>query len=92
MKLSRAKKLRGMIEFLAEFLSDDEAVEVTELFASWDSAATYDEDTRVRHKGVLYRCLQRHTAQPTSTHRLEIAAVTPTPSKARSVQPRTDQP
>ncbi len=64
MRASKARRLRSLIEGLADFLEDGEALEATELFREWSCAAQYPKDLRVRYQGVLYRCLQEHTAQP----------------------------
>ena len=63
MKASKARKLRTLIEALADFLEDDEALEGVELFPAWDGAARYTAGQRVRHEGILYRCLLDHQAQ-----------------------------
>lgn len=64
MRRSKAKRLRALIEDLADHLEDREAIEAPELFREWDPAATYQTGQRVRYEGILYRCLQDHTAQP----------------------------
>lgn len=63
MRESKAKKLRTLIEALADFLEDDEALEGVELFPRWDGAAQYTAGQRVQYDGILYRCLQDHAAQ-----------------------------
>lgn len=65
MKLSKAKHLRGMVEKAADRgLEDAEALVAAELFPRWSGEAVYEKDQRVCYEGVLYRCLQGHTAQP----------------------------
>lgn len=63
MRLSKAKRLRELIEDAAGSLPDEKALEGTELFPEWDAAVAYEEGRRVRYEGILYRCLQPHTAQ-----------------------------
>ena len=63
MRASKAKRLRALIEALADFLEDEEALEGVELFQKWDSAVRYTAGQRVRYNGILYRCLQDHQAQ-----------------------------
>lgn len=64
MRLSKAKHLRGMVEKAADKgLEDAEALEAPELFPQWDGGAVYEASQRVRYEGILYRCLQAHTAQ-----------------------------
>ena len=64
MRASKAKRLRALIEALADFLEDEEALEGVELFQKWDSAGQFTAGQRVRYNGILYRCLQDHGAQP----------------------------
>ena len=64
MKASKAKKLRALIEALADYLEDGEALEAPELFPEWKSEGEYQAEQRVRYKGILYRCLMYHLAQP----------------------------
>ena len=64
MRRSKAIRFRLLIEAAADKgLSDAEALEAPELFAAWSSAAAYMTGQRVRYEGILYRCLQAHTAQ-----------------------------
>ena len=60
-----AKKLRQLIEKAAASLADKDALEAVQLFANWSPVGTYVTGDRVRMDGVLYRCLQDHTAQET---------------------------
>lgn len=64
MRTSKLKRLRQIIEQAAEFLDDKDAMEGVELFPAWDGAADYEVGQRVRYEGILYRCIQGHTAQP----------------------------
>lgn len=63
MRLSKAMKLRSLIEKAADGLDDTDALEGVELFPFWDPAVSYEVGKRVRYEGVLHRCLQAHTAQ-----------------------------
>lgn len=59
-----AYKLRPYIEkAVALGLTDEDALEAVQLFASWNPTAAYAVGDRVRYNNVLYRCLQAHTAQ-----------------------------
>lgn len=51
----------------ARSLSDDDALNVSLLFADWDATAHYAEGDVVRHVGELWRCRQDHDAQATWT-------------------------
>lgn len=64
MRASKAMRLRALIEALAEYLEDREALEAPELFRVWDSKDEYQTGIRVRYEGSLYRCLQDHRARP----------------------------
>ena len=65
MKLSEAKKMRGLIEKVADNgLDDADALEGVALFPRWSQTAAYTVGQRVNYDGTLYRCLQAHTAQP----------------------------
>lgn len=61
--LELAQKLRPYIEKAALSLSDEDALEATNLFPNWADATAYAKDKRVRYEGILYRCLQAHTSQ-----------------------------
>lgn len=63
MRASKARRLRALIEALADFLEDTEALEAVELFPDWNETGQYEPGRRVRYEGILYRCLQAHQAQ-----------------------------
>lgn len=44
-------------------LPDAQALEVSALYPEWAEAVDYVVGDRVRHYGVLYKCLQAHTSQ-----------------------------
>lgn len=58
-----AQKLRMYIEKAAVSLTDEDALEAVQLFPSWNENGQYEKDIRVLYDGVLYKCLQTHTAQ-----------------------------
>lgn len=58
-----AQKLRSYIEKAAISLADEDALEAVNLFPNWNNTAEYAKDDRVRYEGILYKCLQPHTAQ-----------------------------
>lgn len=60
--LEQARKLRRLIERLSAELPDSEAFDAPELFPQWKIQA-YEQGDRVQYNGVLYKCLQSHTAQ-----------------------------
>lgn len=61
--LDNAKRLRPIIERAAQSLDDTDALEAPTLFPAWADGTDYEADIRVTYSGVLYRCLQAHTAQ-----------------------------
>ena len=61
--LELARKLRAYIEKAAISLDDEDALEAVQLFPKWDAEASYAVGDRVQYEGILYRCLQAHTAQ-----------------------------
>ena len=60
--LENALKIRPYIEKAAASLSDADALQVPTLFPPWKSGTDYKKDDRVEHGGILYRCIQAHTA------------------------------
>ena len=60
-----AQKLRPYIEKAATSLSDEDALEATNLFPNWHSNQPQKKDERGRDEGILYKCLQPHTSQDT---------------------------
>lgn len=61
----RARVLRPVIEKLAENLTDEQALELTELFQHWDeNGHEYHVNDRVSDDEVLYKVLQDHVSQP----------------------------
>ena len=52
----------------ARLTADDQtALAGKELYPLWNETAVYKKGDRVRYDGVLYRCIQDHTAQATWT-------------------------
>lgn len=65
--LEGAKALRAAMDAAAAALTDDEALTAAAIYPLWNSSAAYAAGDRVRYDGVLYKCLQAHTAQPSWT-------------------------
>ena len=62
--IDRARQLRAVIEENAGKMTDTRALDAPELFPMWSGAGVfYEVGKRVRYEGVLYKCLQAHTAQ-----------------------------
>lgn len=76
----KAIALRKLIEKLSADLPDAEAYTAPELFPMWN-IKDYQTGDRVQYQGLLYKCLQAHTAQADWT-----------PDKAVSLWVRVDDP
>lgn len=61
--IARAYHLRATIEDLATTLDDEDALENVELFPVWEADMDYKTGERVRFAGILFVCLQDHTAR-----------------------------
>lgn len=59
-----AQKLRPIIEEAMSGVDDEKALDAVTLFPKWNESGTaYEAGNRVRHDGVLYKCIQSHTSQ-----------------------------
>ncbi len=67
MTRERAYQLRALIEKAIESLEDEDALEAIELHPAWTTDVEYAVGVKVRHNGVLYKCLQAHTSQSSWT-------------------------
>lgn len=65
--LEGAKVLRAAMDAAAAALTDEQALKAAAIYPLWNSSADYAAGDRVRYDGVLYKCLQAHTAQPSWT-------------------------
>ena len=65
MKITREKALllRSLIEKAAMSLMDEDALDAVELYPIWQINPAYAVSDRIRHDGILYRCVQSHTSQ-----------------------------
>ena len=59
------KEFIRLIEKLLDNAAEKEAIECKELFPIWHSDGIYLKGQKVTYNGVLYECIQEHTAQPT---------------------------
>lgn len=62
-RIERAKQLRKLLEFSSANLTDEQALKVPAAFPGWDAAGNYQAGDRAEYGGLLYKCLQSHTAQ-----------------------------
>lgn len=52
-----------MTEAAINYLPDEEAEIVTDLFPAWGAGKAYAIGDRIKYNGLLYRCVQAHTSQ-----------------------------
>lgn len=95
--VEHAREIRAIMEAQAASLTDEVALSVPEMFPKWSETAEYATDDRVRYQGVLYRCLQTHTAQaawtPTDAPSLWARVLIPDPEVIPEwVQPDSTNP
>lgn len=90
--IERARRLRKTVEALAETLEDENALKSVELFPAWKVNTWYEIGERVRHDGVLYKCISSHTSQsdwvPTDSISLWARVLIPDPE----IIPEWEQP
>lgn len=65
--IEKARRYRKIIESLVPALDDETALTSVDLFPHWSESGEYAVDDRVQYEGVLYKCLQAHTAQTSWT-------------------------
>ena len=79
----KVKTFRERIEDASQTLPDDKAQDNIALYPHWKDDAHYDADYRVQYNGVVYKCLQSHTAQaswtPTDAPSLWAKVLVPSP-------------
>lgn len=63
MTRAKAQLLRRILLEAIKSLDDELAEQGTELFPAWRSEKAYEVGDRVKHEGLLYRCVQAHTSQ-----------------------------
>lgn len=63
MIIREAKKLRKLIEQMAENLDDETAEDNPNVFPKWEVGVEYKKDFKIRYNDVVYKVLQDHTSQ-----------------------------
>ena len=63
MTWQQAQRFRDLIDSIIDGLSDENALEVTELFMPWLIGKDYSAGDKVKYNDALYRCVQGHTSQ-----------------------------
>lgn len=61
--IEEARKLRRLIESMAENLDDETAEENVNVFPKWQEGVLYEVGYKVRYNDVLYKVIQEHTSQ-----------------------------
>lgn len=61
--LESAKIIRAAIDKAGLLLTDDQALEVPELYPFWGINVDYKLNDRVRYLNILYKCIIPHTSQ-----------------------------
>lgn len=86
MELTREKAmhLRAAMDAAGGFLTDDQAASVPDIYRPWVTGMRYMVGDRRLYDGVLYKCLQEHTAQddwtPDAAHSLWARILIPDPT------------
>ena len=63
MTREQARRFRQHIDRVIEDISDETALDVTDLFLPWQTDTVYYRGDRRKHEGKLYRCEQDHISQ-----------------------------
>lgn len=63
----KVKSFRTKIEEASQTLPDEKAQDNIALYPHWKDDASYTTDYRVQYNGIVYKCLQAHTAQASWT-------------------------
>lgn len=61
--VEKARQLRERIDTATNYLNDEQAETVTELFPEWGVGIKYTVGDRRQYDSLLYRCVQAHTSQ-----------------------------
>lgn len=78
---AQAEAKQAAITTAGAMLTDEQALEVIDLYDEWKPDVAYGVDNRVRYEEKLYKCLQAHTSQadwiPTATPALWVEVAAP---------------
>ena len=61
--IEHAKPVRAVMDTAGAMLTDEQAVQVKALYKPWEPGVDYAVGDRRLYNGILYKCLQAHTAQ-----------------------------
>lgn len=71
----KARSLRPFIVKASASLSDEDALEAVELYNEWAPDVDYEQGTRFRYFGKLFRVRQAHTSQAQYPPSIDTAAL-----------------
>lgn len=57
------QEMAADLKAATEFLTDEQAESVSDLYPYWNTDVAYAVGDRVQYDGLLYRCVQAHTSQ-----------------------------
>lgn len=61
--VSAVSSLTDTMYGVSDILTDEQALNVVDIFRPWDASASYKVGDRVLYDSTLYKCLQAHDAQ-----------------------------
>ena len=65
--LEMIQHVRHIMDQTSTILTDEQALQVIDLYNIWDNSTSYKTNDRVRYNNLLYKCLMDHTSQNTWT-------------------------
>lgn len=60
---SKVKSFRSKVEAASQTIADENVESCVALFPHWDEESEYEVGYRVQYDGVVYKCIQAHSAQ-----------------------------
>ena len=65
--LEMMQYVRHVMDQTGTMLTDEQALQVIDLYNIWYNSTSYKTNDRVRYNNILYKCLMDHTSQNTWT-------------------------
>lgn len=60
---SKVKSFRSKVEAASQTIADENVESCVALFPHWNEESEYEVGYRVQYDGVVYKCIQAHSAQ-----------------------------
>lgn len=60
---AEAERMLPYIQKGAQTLGDEDALAIQTVYPEWSASGIYAAGDKAQHNGILYKCLQEHTAQ-----------------------------